>query len=187
MFVEYLSNLFKTVPFAIYHGLALVFVIGTIIFLILYGYKKGFRCSLGILLLEYVFLLLCSTVLFRTYREPPGINLLPLWSYREAIIEGSHKILFEIIMNIVVFIPIGFLLGCLCKDIRWWKVILISGFISFTIECLQYIYERGFAETDDLINIILGASVGFCFYSIGKKLFEGISKSASVEKKDVLK
>lgn len=67
-------------------------------------------------------------------------------------------------MNVVAFIPIGILLGISFPNIRWWKVLLISGAFSILIEILQFFFKREFAEFDDVFHNVLGCMVGYGVY-----------------------
>ena len=62
--VVYTRILYQNVPLIVYELLILILGIGTALLLTFYGYKKGLRFSLVLLLAEYVFLLFCSTVIF---------------------------------------------------------------------------------------------------------------------------
>lgn len=66
LFLEYINNLYKDVPSWIYEGLLSVFSLGAVLMLAFYGLKKGGRYTIWLLLVEYVILIFCSTVLFRT-------------------------------------------------------------------------------------------------------------------------
>lgn len=79
-------------------------------------------------------------------------------------------------MNVVIFIPKGLLLGCVFRNLSWWKVFLIGLGISFLIEALQLYMKCGFAETDDVIHNTLGCLLGYGLYSIIKIGYEKISK-----------
>ena len=65
-------------------------------------------------------------------------------------------------MNVVVFIPIGILLGLLLRVKGSWLIPLIVGMgISVSIETMQYFFHRGFAETDDVVHNTLGCMIGY--------------------------
>ena len=76
----------------------------------------------------------------------------------------GRKLLIQIIANVVVFIPIGLLLGLSFSDIKWWKVLLIGGAFSLLIETLQFFLRRGFAEEDDVWDEVVGCMVGYGVY-----------------------
>lgn len=88
----------------------------------------------------------------------------------EGILTGTIKVvnwtsLEGIILNILLFIPFGYLLPLLwSKADRWWRVTLFGFFASLIIELLQLITRLGYADVDDLINNTFGALIGWCCY-----------------------
>ena len=67
-------------------------------------------------------------------------------------------------MNVVVFIPVGVLLGSMFQGSRfkmtWWKALLIGCSISITIEALQFCCMKGFSELDDVMHNTVGCLIG---------------------------
>ena len=122
------------------------------------GGNKVCRYSLGLLLAEYMILLIYLTTLIR----PAGIHelkLIPFWSYK-AIMNGTTVLIQEHIMNVAVFIPIGFLASIIFNGLKWWMIVLIGTVLSIMIELMQYFLSRGFCETDDVIHNTLGCLIG---------------------------
>ncbi len=163
-FRQYLQNLYNYLPGYVFEWLGLALCIGVVVLLVLFGFKKGLKYSFKLALVEYVVLIICATVIFRTYREPQGINLIPFWSYC-AILDGSTQLIYGSVMNVVVFIPLGSLLGLAFKKMNWKKVVLLGGALSILIETLQYVLERGFAEVDDVMHNIAGCLIGYGIYA----------------------
>ena len=78
-------------------------------------------------------------------------------------------------MNVIVFIPVGMILGSLLRvkgswskygswfkvNGSWLIVLLIGCSISVTIEALQFWFMKGFSEVDDVMHNTLGCIVGF--------------------------
>ena len=76
-------------------------------------------------------------------------------------------------MNVVVFVPVGFLLGVRIQDssftirkasftIRKALLVALMGCgISVTIEALQFFFMRGFSEVDDVMHNTLGCLIGW--------------------------
>ena len=163
-------SLYRDIPVEVYEGLLTVFCMGTILLFPIYGFRNGWRKVAWLLFVEYIFLIYCSTVIFRTYVEGVGHDFTLFWSY-VAIQNGQSDLILENIMNVVAFIPIGILLGVVTSrwkmfDGRWkkgWQVALIVGTglaISISIETLQYICNRGFSEVDDVMHNTIGCLVG---------------------------
>ena len=109
-------------------------------------------------------MLLCSTVIFRNYNPNQAHNFTPFWSYVE-IYNGDYTVqLPEKVMNLVVFIPVGLLLGSAFQRIKWWQVFATGFLVSLSIEMLQFTLKRGFAEFDDVFHNTFGCLIGYGIY-----------------------
>jgi len=108
-FKQYIVNHYQDIPQEVYEGLLYIFCMGLVVFVAWKGLKTGLRYSATLLLVEYIFLLFCSTVFFRTTSELRKYDFHPFWSY------DRPDLLVENIINVVVFIPVGFLLGSLLR------------------------------------------------------------------------
>lgn len=95
---------------------------------------------------------------------PRSINLIPFHYDSEV---NSH--LREIILNVLVFIPLGFLSGML--GVRVWKSLLIGFSASFAFEALQYAFAIGAADVTDLLTNTAGALLGACAYLVLHSVF----------------
>ena len=157
---QYVISLYQDIPQEAYEGLQLVFCFGVVLLIAWKGFREAPRYSVVLLLVEYIFLLFCSTVIFRVACETRKYDFQPFWSY-QAIQEGRAELLAENIMNIVVFIPVGLLLSIAFKQVTWWKALLIGCGISITIESLQFFFMRGFSEVDDVMHNTLGCILGY--------------------------
>lgn len=135
-------------------------------------------------LLGYVYLLFSLTVIYRPSNFKYSHFMVPFWSYR-AILDGRHELIAENLLNIAIFIPIGFLLGFIFKSIRWWKVLIVGLFVSVTIEFLQYALNRGSAEVDDVMHNLLGGIIGYGLFIIIKTLFKR-GKGNKIEEEKLL-
>ncbi len=69
VFKQYFISLYKDIPQEVYEGLLSVFCLGVVLFVAFKGLKTGIRWSSALLLTEYIFLLFCSTVIFRPTGE----------------------------------------------------------------------------------------------------------------------
>ncbi len=170
--LEYTSRLIDEIPVPLFEGAASIFCIGFVVFVVWKGFREGLRFSAALFFVEYVVLLLCSTVLFRTTSDVYKYDWRPFWSYK-AIEDGRVELLPENIMNVVVFMPIGLLLGLVFGNIKWWQVLLVGSIISLSIEVMQFWLKRGFAETDDIMHNTLGCLIG---YGIGRLLLWKVNK-----------
>ena len=157
---EYVFSLCRDIPMAVYEGLLSVLCLGVVVIIVCYGLKRGWRKIAGLILAEYVFVIYFSTVIYRTAADGNGHEFRPFWSY-EAIESGKSELLAENLMNVIVFVPVGIILGCTTRSIRWWQVFSVGCLISVSIEALQYFCHRGFTETDDVIHNTLGCILGY--------------------------
>lgn len=173
-FRDYIEGLIDGIPHDVYIMALVVFCAGAIMGIGLMGWKKGLRLSMPLLLVEYVFLIYGSTVVFRKVSEDVGHNFSPFSSY-EAIKNGKENLIAENIMNVMVFVPVGVLLGLVTQKTRnGWRtriarisLIVAAGLIiSGSIETLQYFLKRGFSEVDDVIHNTLGCLIGFMIVAI---------------------
>ena len=161
LFRQNLIDLYQSLPQEVYEGLLSVFFLGVVVIIVFKGFRKGWRYVAGLLLTEYIALLYCSMVIFRAYSEDAGHDFTPFWSYT-AIQEGRIDLIPENVMNVVVFVPVGVLLGSLLKvKVSWLIALLVGMGISVSIEMLQYFFHRGFAETDDVVHNTLGCLIGY--------------------------
>lgn len=116
-----------------------------------------------------VLLYLCS-ILFITIlsREPHlirSVKLVPFWSYYGWIVKGFNSYGRSIILNILLFIPLGFLCSQVFQKRR---AILFCIVVSLLIEFLQFLTYFGLCDVDDLINNTIGGVLGALAYSISR-------------------
>jgi len=182
-FTNYAYELIKDIPSDVFEGLTSIICIGMVTFIAWKGWKTGIRLTSVLLLVEYVFLIFSSTVIFRSVSATRQYDFHPFWSY------DRPDLLIENIMNVIVFIPVGMILGSLLrvkgswskygswfkvngsstseatKSMTWLIVLLIGCSISVTIEALQFCFMKGFSEVDDVMHNTLGCIVGFMIVS----------------------
>ena len=161
MFQDYIIDLLTSVPTWVYM-IALGIFVGGSVFIIRSG-KKGKKLTILLFLFVYYLLLLCSTVIFREARTTLHQGFNPFWHYK-AFSQGKLLLLPEAVMNVLVFIPIGFALCLTFRRIRWWQTVVIGMALSVGIELLQLVFKRGCADIDDVIHNTLGCVVGCGLY-----------------------
>ena len=150
------------VPIEIYWGLLGLFVVGLLVLIWWKGFKLGLRYGTVLLLVEWVFLVLCAIVFFRETGAERGYNLMPFWSYWDYGKDSYFLEMFgENILNVLLFVPIGFLAGCGLRGMTFKKVVFLGGGLSVFIELLQFVFMKGFCETDDVIHNVLGCLIGY--------------------------
>lgn len=132
----------------------------------------------------YLVVLLCATVLDRSSVRS-GSKIMPLfYSYREAWYSFSVAEWRNIVLNIVLFVPLGFLLPLGIRSLRrFWATYLAGMVVTVLIESAQCILGRGVAEADDILNNFLGTMIGYGCYVL---LYE-ISLAARRKRFNLLK
>lgn len=76
---------------------------------------------------------------------------------------GSHKFIKNILGNIMLFIPYGFLASYLLKNKKLGVISVLTIIASLTIETVQYYIGRVF-DIDDIILNLIGGIIGFLIY-----------------------
>lgn len=153
-------------------GISLIYyLIAVAIFLLLYKTRKKISISL---LITYCFLVFATTVLARTSQSTASYDLTPFKLLQTKEWWTKHDHMLQIKANILMFVPIGFLMiqaGFKIKGkiTRVLFVILtvLTGFLfSVLIEYMQYKLHRGYCETDDVIHNTIGTVAGVVLYVI---------------------
>ena len=119
------------------------------------------RTFLWLLFLGYLVIVLYATILRNAggYRE---WNLYLFRAWREAWNNFSTKNWANVLLNIAMFAPLGFLLPLLGKRFRKWYVTIPTALAaSMGIELLQLAISRGICDIDDLFCNVLGAAIGY--------------------------
>lgn len=106
-------------------------------------------------LIGYVLIILAETVLIRMPFSGQHFQPQFFWSYRVWDVQKE-----QIIVNILLFIPLGILAGSLWK----WKGILAGLGVSVGIELLQLVSQKGLCEFDDILHNTLGTFIGVSIY-----------------------
>lgn len=106
------------------------------------------------------------TLGFREIGTSHRYELEMFWSYKEWIFGGNVELGMEVINNIALFFPLGFLLNDALKKASFWKVLMLSMFLSIAVESTQLVYKIGLFELDDIINNTMGAMAGWCLFHI---------------------
>lgn len=163
----YAKNVISGVPIEIFWGLLGLFVVGLLVLMWRKGFWRGLRYGAMLLLAEWMLLVLCAIVIFRETGVERGYNLMPFWSYWDYGKDSYFMEMFgENILNVLLFVPIGFLAVCGLQRMTWKKVLLLGGGLSVFIELLQFIFKKGFCETDDVIHNVLGCLIGYGLWRV---------------------
>lgn len=111
------------------------------------------------LLTFYLSFVSTITLIARIPTVKAQYELAVFWTYK-AIQNGRTDLRQEIFWNIVLFIPIGILVTLLFSKRRAFIALILSIFMSCSIELIQLVLHRGLFEFDDIIHNTLGAFIG---------------------------
>lgn len=157
---KYIESLLNTTPSAVYINLICAAFVCTVFSVSVKGVREGIKTSSIIFLILYAAIVINTTVLSRPLGSERGIIYIPFWSYF-AIFDGKSKLLEENIMNVIAFLPIGLFLAIGTKRLKWWQAIVAGCSLSVVIEFLQYYFNKGQCEIDDVIHNSLGCVIGY--------------------------
>ena len=161
----YTTSVAGNIPLEIYWILLGLFLIGLLVLIWWKGFRLGLRYCSSLLLAEWTFLILCATIIFREAGAERRYNLIPFWSYFDY---GKQSYFMEMIgegiLNVLLFMPIGFLAGFGLQRMTFKKVLFLGGGLSIFIELLQFIFMKGFCEIDDVIHNVLGCLIGYALW-----------------------
>ena len=116
-------------------------------------------------LLFIIYILLLYYLLLGTENASSGMNFIPFKEITRYSI-GSKAFFYNVIGNIVLFIPFGYFVSDYLKAKKTHQILIVSTLISLTAELIQYKIGRAF-DVDDIILNVLGAILGFmCYISI---------------------
>ena len=120
----------------------------------------------------YIIAVLIITLFVRTYELDVKTFLNPLTRYKalgeefansgwKCFVNGKGFIT-EVTLNILLFIPLGFLVPIMKEGFwRSWKILLLGLGFSLFIECAQLVLHMGCFDTADLIHNTAGSGIGY--------------------------
>ena len=113
----------------------------------------GRRITPRPLLAAYVVFVLMETVIGRKVGVG-RVELVPFWSY-------SHpELRMEIVLNYLLFMPLGFLLYLCLGDKFGLRVVMAGFLLSVKVELIQLLFNIGLFEFDDMIGNTIGCLIG---------------------------
>ena len=108
--------------------------------------------------------------------------LTPFQEINRALRHMSYWLLFMLLGNIVMFMPVGFFPALLWRRWRWWKSLLLGFSSSVTIEFIQFFIGRS-TDIDDVILNTAGALAGFWMFRLLRAIFPNFIKKFQCQPK----
>ena len=146
-------------------------VLGSVLIIVLAGFGKGRKYLVRLLLIEYIFLIYCSTVIFRETEIIAKTNTSSFERYSKIVEDNGIHIVPEMLMNVLVFVPLGMLLYMAFNKLRWWYILIMGCCISISIEVLQFAFKCGTTEALDIFHNTLGCLIGIVIVEIIKGIW----------------
>ncbi len=109
-----------------------------------------------------------------SYMGKRSINFIP---YIEPLISNDKINFGEIILNVLIFIPLGLYAGVLYKSWSVGKKIFLFFLTSLVFEVIQFIFGIGTFDITDLINNTLGGVIGLMIFKGIDKIFKNSLKA----------
>ncbi len=147
--------------------------------------KRKTRKLLCIVLIVYIVGNLYFTFLSRTFATKRYIELKPFLVYSRlfvtqkdppptetgilAMLQDATLPVWGVILNILLYYPLGYLLPILFPKLKPKHVILIGCLCSIATEATQYLLKMGWCETDDVIHNTLGTAIGVWVWHLQSK------------------
>lgn len=137
--------------------------------------------KLTIVLLIAYLIALCWILLFKlsvrfSYMANRKVNLVP---FREFFFYGKMD-LGEIIMNVVIFVPLGIYAGILFNNWSAGKQFFLFFVTSLIIEACQFILAIGAFDSTDVITNTVGGIIGWLLFKGIEKVFNNSIKAQKI-------
>lgn len=139
--------------------------------------KHGFRL-MTILYFVIVFCMCVSrfniimTLIGGQLTRIDAINMVPFHSIRENLRYGHSPVSWDMLYNMVMFVPFGIVYCYHQKNFCIYKAIGFSFLTTLLIETAQFVFKTGVVDIDDLMVNTLGSLVGIFLYIVLRKILQ---------------
>lgn len=129
-----------------------------------------------LILISYLAVLFTVTLL-RTGNNNSRIIYPLFYSYKAAWNSFNRMEWRNIILNILMFVPLGFLLpSAIVRFRKFWRTYIAGFAVTLGIECTQLIFRIGIFELDDIFNNFLGVMVGYGCFALVRLIADLVKK-----------
>lgn len=120
----------------------------------------------------YAGFILLVTLFIREIGSGGQLAWMPLWSWKMVLRYRSSYLAWQILLNIILFIPLGALMAA---NPAWRRrMIVLAGFgLSLCVELCQLAFRLGLFEWDDILHNGVGCVLGMLVVRGGKRLWKG--------------
>src|SRR5258706_14028502 len=109
-----------------------------------------------------------------SYMGTRRVNLIP---FSAPLILNGKSDVGEIILNVVIFVPLGIYAGVLFERWIFRKKVFLFFLISLMIEGLQFIFRVGAFDITDIITNTSGGIIGLMIFKAIEKVFNNSVKA----------
>lgn len=118
--------------------------------------------------ITYAIVLVQIALLSREPGSRTAMDLIPFSTWGST--NQCHAYVIE---NIIMFLPMGVLLPMMFRPMcKVWGLAIATFVISMGIEVTQFITQRGYFQTDDIIMNVLGGVIGFYLFRTVKQVYK---------------
>jgi glycopeptide antibiotics resistance protein len=128
--------------------------------------RSALICAVALILAVTLFPLPVDA---RLYHRPfSNLHLVPFGTIRAQLASGlRHPDARELIGNVALFVPLGFLLPATARTCRrLWVTLVVAAGLSVLIETVQALLPSHATDVDDVILNTAGAALGFLAFSM---------------------
>lgn len=129
---------------------------------------------LVVYLIVLIWILLFKLGVQFSYMGKRSVNLIP---FGQSLTSNGKIDFSEIILNVIIFVPLGVYAGVLFKRWSFKSRIFFILLIAFLIEVLQYILRVGAFDITDVITNSSGGLIGLIIFEANEKIFHNSVKS----------
>lgn len=119
--------------------------------------------------LVLVWILLFKMGVQFSYMPERRVNFIP---FREAILYNSKPDLPEIILNVIIFVPLGIYAAILFRSWNFGKHLGFFLMTSFLFEALQFLLKIGAFDITDILTNTFGGIIGLLVFKGTERLFD---------------
>ena len=124
------------------------------------------------LFITYTLAVAYITIISRDGSNDTSIYTIRMDLIQEVMRTHSLEPLHHSFLNLLLFIPMGFLLPCICPEkLDNWSYAVLMGLMCTTfIESIQLILRLGQADLTDVITNVLGTLIGYFIFKVFRRL-----------------
>ena len=107
-------------------------------------------------------------------------NFVPFKTILPYLLGRNGRVIafFELAGNIGLLVPIGFIVGFVCRRMTWPKALAVAVAYGLAIEGMQVLLRVGIFDIDDVILNGLGVIIGYGVYRLLARWVRALAKAA---------